>query len=149
MPMRSISANGPIGKPASTSAASIVSIVPAPARRSRSGSSVNGRFTRFTMNPGESATRIAVLPQPSTMLAAALDRPRGGSPPGHDLDERQQRRGVEEVQPDDPLRAAVASAIDVTERALVFVARIVSGAAVSSSPRTAPAWRRGPRARPR
>ena len=44
----------------------------------------------------------------------------------HDLDERHQRRRVEEVQPDDALRPPLAAAISVTESADVFVARIAS-----------------------
>ena len=103
MPMRSISANGPIGKPASTSARSIVSIVPAPDRRSRNGSRVNGRFTRFTMKPGESVTWIAVFPQPFDDSGGPLGGPRRRPATGHHLDKGQHGRRIEEMEPDNAL----------------------------------------------
>src|SRR4051812_41603688 len=88
MPNRPMSANGPVGNPASTSAGSItyldpapvsslatrggetVTIDPAPVLRNRNGIRVNGLYTRLTMKPGESAAQIGVCPQPSTIATA-------------------------------------------------------------------------------
>ena len=83
------------------------------------------------MNP---TTRIAVLPQPSTIPAAVSTAQSAVRRPAHDLDQRQHRRRVEEVEPDDALRAMRRrSAISETERALVFVARTTPGSDASSS----------------
>ena len=129
MPVRSMSSNGPIGKPAV--AHRLVdrrSTVAAPLSRIRSASIVNGRLTRLTMKPGRSAQRTGVLPQ-VVMIATARGHDRGvGERRRDDLDEGHERRGVEEVEADDPLRAgSSASAIAATESALVLVARIDVG----------------------
>src|SRR5206468_1097097 len=80
-PVRSMSSNGPSGKPASRSASSICSTVAASCSSIRSASIVNGRLTRLTMKPGRSADRTAVRPHDSTRAVAYLGQGRRGAQP--------------------------------------------------------------------
>ena len=106
-PIRSASASGPSGwaqpsrMPRSMSAAEA-----APDSAIRTASSRYGTSRALTMNPARSAAWTTSLP--STSAAKAV-RPAGGvlagQQGGHQLDERQHRNGVEEVQADDLLGA--------------------------------------------
>ena len=105
IPVRSISSNGPIGKPSARSASSISVTRAAPASRMRSASMVNGRLTRLTMKPGPvGADDRGLAPGAHDRHGAGDDR-RVGQRRCDDLDERHERRGVEEVQADDAARA--------------------------------------------
>ena len=64
---------------------------------------VNGRLTRLTMKPGVSAARTGVLPHAVHQRGRAVGDLRVRRRRGDDLDERHQRRGIEEVQAEDAL----------------------------------------------
>ena len=89
------------------------------------------------MKPGVSAATTGVLPRrrATATVASTTDRAVRGA--GDHLDQGHQRHRVEEVHPHHPLGWAAAEAMRATDRLLVLVARIVSGAAAASSRRKA------------
>ena len=68
---------------------------------------MNGRFTRLTMKPGVSAHSTAVLPQRRDQRLGADDGAGSVAGAGDDLDERHQRRRVEEMKPEHTRRAGL------------------------------------------
>ena len=131
--MRSISSNGPIGKPAARIARSIDSTEPSPASSIWSASSVNGRFTRLTMKPGASAERTAIFPQPVTSRVAASTTPGSASGGATTSTSGMTGAGLKKWRPTTRSGRAVAVAIAAIDSALVFEARIASGGAAASS----------------
>ena len=83
----------------------------------------------MTTKPGVSLQRIGLLPSRAANASAVSNGVVGRELRAHDLDERHQRRRVEEVHADDALGRDVAAAIAVTDSADVLVARIVSAPA--------------------
>ena len=77
MPTRSMSSNGPIGKPAARTAASTSTTAATPASSIASASSVNGRLTRLTMNPACRRSGPAPCPSAATNSSAARSTARG------------------------------------------------------------------------
>ena len=74
--------------------------------RTRTQSLSSGISTRLTTKPGVSWQRIGVLPSRSPTRERRLDGLVGGELGADDLDERHQRRRVEEVHADDALAAS-------------------------------------------
>ena len=95
--------------------------------RTRIASFSSGMRIRLTTKPGVSLQTTGSLPSCSREGDSALHRRRRGALGPHDLDERQHGRRVEEVHPDDALRAGAAAAIAETESAEVLVARMRPG----------------------
>ena len=90
----------------------------------------------MTTKPGVSLQRIGSLPSRSASSNAVSTAAGGRELRAHDLDEREDGRRVEEVHPDDALRARRSrAAISVTESAEVFVARTASSPTTPSSAR--------------
>ncbi len=95
---------------------------------------MNGRLTRLTMKPGASAERTGVLPQ-SVIRAAAASTTDGSAPGGATTSTSAiSGAGLKKWRPTTRSGYVVAAAaIAATDRALVFVARIVPGGATASS----------------
>ena len=88
---------------------------------------------RLTTNPGESAQRIGVLPQRSTIASARSAVPASVSRPITTSTSGMSGAGLKKCRPTMRDRRDASAAIEATGSALVFVARIVSVGARASS----------------
>ena len=103
--MRSMSSNGPMREARRADRAVDLLDRAVPPSSIRSASSVNGRLTRLTMKPGVSAAADRRLAPAGHEPASPRSTTPGSVSRRRDhLDERHDRRRVEEVEADDPLR---------------------------------------------
>ena len=127
-----MSPHGPIGQPAPRVMAVSRSSGETPASSStRTQSFSSGMRTRLTTNPGVSLQRIGSLPTRSAKAKAASTGVERGELRADDLDQREDRRRVEEVHADDALRARHRVRDSVTESADVFVASTAPSATIA------------------
>ncbi len=128
MPIRSMSASGPIGQPAPALSARSTSSGAAPVSSSiRAASLSSGISSRLTRKPGVSGHGTASLPRPCAKASAAANASSSTTAVRTTSTSGISGAGLKKCRPTTRSGRPLADAMAVTDSAEVLVARIVSG----------------------